>query len=280
MLTKEYRNFGSTGLRVSPLGLGTVKIGRNQGVKYPTAFSLPADEEVIVLLNKARELGINLIDTAPAYGLSEERLGNLLSQVTPPQGGWVIVTKAGETFNEGHSRFDMSAEAITQSVERSLKRLKRDVIDCVLIHSDGRDLEHIENDHCLDTLELLKKRGLIRSSGMSSKTVRGGLAVVGKSDGVMVEYNLAETSQLPVIQAANVARKFVLIKKGLLSGHLGSHFDSQAQVTKSFRKLFPELEKFTQPGITSVIMGTLNPEHLEANAVSYLEAVSKASSKS
>lgn len=275
MLSEVYRDFGSTGIRVSPIGLGTVKIGRNLGVKYPTAFSLPSDDEVIALLNRASELGINLIDTAPAYGLSEERLGRLLTKTTAPVGGWVIVTKAGESFElkgeNGVSTFDMSAIALTQSVERSLKRLKREFLDCVLVHSDGRDLEHIENARCLDTLQQLKKRGLIRSFGMSTKTVEGGLAAVQSSDGVMVEYNLHEDSQLPVIRAANGAGKFVLIKKGLLSGHLGG----QSQVTESFRKIFPELETVTKPGISSVIVGTLNPIHLEANVVSYEEIQSK-----
>ncbi|MFW8341556.1 aldo/keto reductase, partial [Klebsiella pneumoniae] len=69
------RPLGSTGLRVSPLGLGTVKLGRDQGVKYPNGFRIPDDQQARELLYLARELGINLIDTAPAYGVSEERLG-------------------------------------------------------------------------------------------------------------------------------------------------------------------------------------------------------------
>lgn len=261
MLSKHYRDFGSTGIRVSPLGLGTVKIGRNQGVKYPSVFALPTDDEVTALLTKASELAINLIDTAPAYGLSEERLGNLLSKVTAPTGGWIITTKAGETFSDGVSVFDMSAEALIQSVERSLKRLKRETLDCVLIHSDGRDLEHIEGARCLDTLQQLKKRGLIRSFGMSTKTIEGGLAALRNSDGVMVEYNLVDQRQLPVIEAANTAGKFVLIKKGLLSGHVSG----QSQVTDSFQGL-------PKQGISSVIVGTLNLKHLEDNVASYLMA--------
>ena len=62
----ELRALGSTGIQVSPLGLGTVKLGRNQQVKYPRPFELPGDEEVLALLGLARELGVNLLDTAPA----------------------------------------------------------------------------------------------------------------------------------------------------------------------------------------------------------------------
>ena len=73
-----HRPLGSTGLMVSPLGLGTGKLGRDQGVKYPSGFQIPDDDEARMLLKLARDLGINLIDTAPAYGRSEERLGPLL----------------------------------------------------------------------------------------------------------------------------------------------------------------------------------------------------------
>ena len=73
-----HRPLGDTGLAVSPLGLGTVKFGRDQGVKYPSGFTIPDDHEAADLLALAHDLGINLIDTAPAYGRSEERLGPLL----------------------------------------------------------------------------------------------------------------------------------------------------------------------------------------------------------
>ena len=72
------RELGSTGLQVSPLALGTVKLGRNTHVKYPADFELPDDTGVVQLLEAAADCGINLIDTAPAYGASEERLGRLL----------------------------------------------------------------------------------------------------------------------------------------------------------------------------------------------------------
>jgi hypothetical protein len=52
-----HRPLGSTGLTVSPLGLGTVKLGRDQGVKYPNGFQIPGDEEARMLLRQARELG-------------------------------------------------------------------------------------------------------------------------------------------------------------------------------------------------------------------------------
>jgi len=91
------RQLGQTGLAVSCLGLGTVKIGRNQEVKYPISFPLPRDNDVSDLLATAKDLGINLLDTAPAYGSSEQRLGRLLRD----RDDWVICTKVGEEFTGG-----------------------------------------------------------------------------------------------------------------------------------------------------------------------------------
>jgi len=87
------RALGKTGIDVSAIGLGTVKLGRNQQVKYPSAFEIPRDEHVVDLLALARSFGINLIDTAPAYGTSEARIGALLPG---PREDWVLCTKVGE----------------------------------------------------------------------------------------------------------------------------------------------------------------------------------------
>ncbi|HEY0633882.1 MAG TPA: aldo/keto reductase, partial [Gammaproteobacteria bacterium] len=147
----ELRALGNTGMRVSPLGLGTVKIGRDQQVKYPTGFKIPDDDAVRALFDLAWELGINVLDTAPSYGNSEERLGKLL----PRKNDWIIVGKVGEIFENGESSFNFSAKYTRMSVERSLKRLGRDYIDMVLVHSDGNDMRIIREEAVCDTLQQL-----------------------------------------------------------------------------------------------------------------------------
>jgi aryl-alcohol dehydrogenase-like predicted oxidoreductase len=98
----DLRPLGASGLRVSVLGLGTVKLGRNTAVKYPGgAYELPTDEQAASLLRTAAELGITLIDTAPAYGTSEERIGGLMA-ANGWFGGrdrWIVSTKVGEEFD-------------------------------------------------------------------------------------------------------------------------------------------------------------------------------------
>ena len=174
-----YRPLGHDGPRVSPLGLGTVKLGRDQGVKYPNGFRIPDDDEARMLLKLARDLGINLIDTAPAYGRSEERLGPLLRG---QRQDWVIVSKVGEEFSGGQSRHDFSAAHTRFSVERSLKRLETDYIDLVLVHSDGNDLAILNDSEVYPTLAALKREGKIGGFGFSGKTVDGGLKALEQGD--------------------------------------------------------------------------------------------------
>lgn len=257
MNTLAKRPLGNSDIEVSCLGLGTVKFGRNQGVKYPESFSLPEDRQIEALLQQARELGINLLDTAPAYGSSEQRLGRLLSN----RHDWIIMTKVGEEFVSGQSYFDFSAEHTRRSVERSLRHLATDYLDIVLIHSDGKDLDILEHSDCLETLQSLKQQGLIRAVGMSTKTVAGGLKAVALTDAVMVTYNSAQTEEETVIDAAAEQGKGVLIKKALNSGHLVSNGSSDSKHDAGSDLAFA----LNRKGVSSVIVGTINPQHLLSN---------------
>ncbi|MCL6415607.1 aldo/keto reductase [Aestuariirhabdus sp. Z084] len=249
-----HRAIADTGLTVSPLGLGTVKLGRNEGVKYPQGFSIPDDRQALQLINLAADLGINLIDTAPAYGTSEERLGTLLAG---QRERWVICTKVGEEFIRGASHFDFSPEHTRFSVERSLKRLKTDVLDLVLVHSDGNDLDIVQRYGTLEVLNELKQKGLIRATGISSKTVEGAIAALQQSDCAMVTYNLNEQQEGEVIDYAQAHNKGILIKKALASGHLCQTGEDPARQSMEF--------VFARPGVCSAIIGTINEAHLRSN---------------
>lgn len=257
-LHELHRPLGSTGLSVSPLGLGTVKLGRDQGVKYPNGFSIPDDQAAASLLRQARELGINLIDTAPAYGISEQRLGPLLRG---QRHDWVIVSKVGEEFDNGQSLHDFSAAHTRLSVERSLKRLETDFIDMVLVHSDGNDLAILNDSEVYPTLAALKREGKIRHFGFSGKTVEGGLLALREGDCAMVTYNFNEQTEKPVLDYAAAHGKAILVKKALASGHICLE-PGVDPVRASFELLF------AHPGVASAIVGTINPVHLAHNVAS------------
>ena len=262
------KNIAETGLAVSPLGLGTVKLGRTAGVKYPGSFKIPDDVQTLKLLSQASELGINLIDTAPAYGNSEQRLGQLLPKLNRE---WVIATKVGELFNAdlAQSHYNYTAEFIKQSVEQSLKNLRREVLDIVLIHSDGNDQHIIEHLGVLEILNNLKQQGLIRATGMSTKTVAGGLLSLQQSDIAMVMHNSGYQDEQAVLDQAATSNKAIFIKKALNSGHLARSSSVTDPVQASFDTIYQN------PAVTSIVIGTITPSHLTSNVSKAVKALEK-----
>jgi len=250
----QTRELGQTGIQVSPLGLGTVKFGRDQQVKYPWTFKIPDDQAVLELLSLSRDLGINLLDTAPAYGNSEERLGQLLSN----RQDWVIVSKVGEAFENGQSHFDFSAQTTRKTIENTLRKLKTDYLDVVLIHSDGNDQKIIEQEDAIETLQKLKQEGLIRAIGLSTKTTEGGLWTVEHTDVVMATRNTTDHTDDPVLDRALELNKGVVIKKGLQSGHVDTKAGG-AGIEEAINYVF------SHQAVSCLIAGTINPKHLAQN---------------
>ena len=241
---------------VSPIALGSTKFGRREGVKYPQSFALPSDAQLAELLALAKELGVNLVDTAPAYGSSEARIGALIGS----DDHWRLATKVGETFVEGRSHFDFSPAAIRASVENSRRRLGRDVLDIVLLHMSDDDVAVMRDGSAMATLLELREQGRITAVGASTKSVAAGLLAVAQCDLVMITLNPADQSQRPVLAAARTAGKGILIKKPLDSGH---HGDVGAALAKLVR----------EPGVGSVVVGTINPDHLADNCAAVQRAL-------
>jgi aryl-alcohol dehydrogenase-like predicted oxidoreductase len=242
------RPLGRTGLFVSPIAFGAFKIGRNEKIKYAESYDLPDDSAARRLLEGVLDLGINLIDTAPAYGVSEERIGKLLAH---RRGEFILSTKVGETFEDSQSTHDFSAAAVTRSVERSLRRLATDVLDIVLIHSDGNDLHILRQTDCVPALQQLRERGLVRFVGLSGKQPEGAIAAMEWADVLMVEYHPRDTSQEAVLAGARAKGVGVLVKKPLASGTLAP------------AETIPWI--LANAAVSSLVVGGLNLEHMRQN---------------
>ncbi len=242
------RALGNTGLRVTPIGFGAVKIGRVEGLKHPRPFALPDEASAALLLNRVLDLGVNHIDTAPAYGLSEERIG---AAIAHRRAEFVLSTKVGERFVNGRSSHDFSAAAVCASVEESLRRLRTDTLDVVFIHSDGNDVAIQSKTDCVAGLQSLKQRGVIRAIGLSGKTVDGARMALNWADVLMIEYHLHDRSHEAVIAEAASRRIGVMVKKGLASGRLPA----------------AEAVKFVlaNRAVTSLTVGGLNLDHVRDN---------------
>ncbi len=278
------KRLGRTDIEVSTFGLGTVKFGRTHGLKYPQAFTLPSDEQLRELLGCARDMGVNFVDTAPSYGYSEERLGDLLRR---ERKNWVISTKVGEEFevdkfsDQGISHFDFSSKHTRTSVERSLRRLRTDYLDLVMIHSDGNDLDILRNSGALQTLQQLKQEGWIRALGISSKTLEGGLLAAEVCDAVMLMYHPAYTDEEPVIAKSALQGTSVLLKKVLSSGHIchdAPRLQEETRDPVEHQVKDPDPVQsalnfaYAHSGVTSAIIGTVNMQHLRANLIKALRA--------
>lgn len=239
---------GNTALKTSRISLGTVKFGRNSNVKYPETFELPDDAAIVDLLHCCMENGINLLDTAPAYGSSEERIGKLLPG---SREDWILCSKVGENYDNHLSTYDYSADSVRSSIERSLRRLNTDYLDILLIHSDGHDQQIIEQSDVVAVLQSLKAEGVVRNIGMSTKTIDGTRAALSFSDVLMVTLNIEDQSHLEVVLEAQSKGCGLLLKKVLASGH------KSPEESLSF-----VLDKVEQ---ASAVVGTINPDHLLAN---------------
>ena len=264
-LAQHRKQLGQTGITVSPIGLGTVKFGRNQKVKYPSPFDLPGENELADFLELAKSLGINTLDTAPAYGLSEERLGRLLNG---QRSEWTIIGKAGENFVDGESCFDFSADGVEKSVNESLERLKTDYIDVLLIHSDGRDTEILNDDALIRRLDDLKSQNLVKAHGISTKTVEGGLYALEKLDCVMATYHPAYTDEKPVLDTAKKMQKGVILKKALASGHVKDIAPEGVDPVE-----YSLSHAFAEDSVASVIIGTISRDHMRHNVKAALKAL-------
>ncbi len=244
----DQRRLGRTGPLVSPLGYGAFKIGRNEQTKYGSSYELPDEAAVLRLLNGLLDLGVNYFDTAPAYGLSEERIGRALAH---RRAEFTLSTKVGELFENGKSTYDFSQSAIEHSIHRSLQRLRTEVLDMVFIHASGDDLAILDQSDAVSTLLRLREAGLVRQIGLSAKTVAGARASLDWADVVMVEYHLEDRSAESVIAAASEAGIGVVVKKALASGKLPANEGLQFVLSN--------------PGVSTTVVGTLNLDHMRAN---------------
>ena len=196
----EIRPVGTSGLRVSRVGLGTMTWGRDT-----------SDEQAKGLIEMFREAGGTLIDTAAAYGAGDsERLIGRLIKDAGARDEMVIATKAGFVIRDGERIVDTSSRALLRDLDGSLSRLQTDYVDLWQIHAFG-DAPLAESlaavDHAVAT-------GRVRYAGVSNfvgwQTAQAATwqsAFPGRTpiSSAQVEYSLlarrAEVEVLPAVRA-------------------------------------------------------------------------------
>jgi aryl-alcohol dehydrogenase-like predicted oxidoreductase len=167
----------------------------------------PADAEKVIA--RALDIGIMLFDTADSYGAG--RMEMLLGKALADHPNAVIVTKGGtdRTTDPARKRFD--GDWLRQSVERSLKRLKRTRIPVYLLHNPSADVLAI--GEATDTMKALKKEGLVQAWGVSAGDTDVARTAIQKgAEVVELAYNLVCCADLH-----RLAGEIMVAKCGVLA---------------------------------------------------------------
>lgn len=261
------RNLGSTGLRVSAVGLGTVQLGRAQ-----------LDDELAArVLAAALDSGISLIDTAVGYGVAEERIGRHLSA---RRREFVLSSKCGYGVD---GTPDWTAECITRGVDQALRRMRTDHIDIMHLHSCPVDV--LRRGDVIVALNQARKSGKIRIAAYSGENEALDFAIAsGEFQSVQCSVNICD--QAVIDRALPTARRCglgVLAKRPLANafwrfaalpiGDYCEEYWRRAQAMSLTPAPLPWLElaaRFAayQPNVDAIIVGSANlahiPEVLEA----------------
>ncbi|MGG3883886.1 aldo/keto reductase [Brevibacillus panacihumi] len=289
----KYRRLGKTELNVSVVGVGTWQFGGEWGMDFTQA-------EVDQILHKAKELGINLIDTAECYGdhLSERLIGDYLKR--DRREDWIVATKFGHHF---HDRFTRTNEygptEVLAQLDRSLKALQTDYIDLYQFHS-GPD-EAFDNDALWTMLDKQVSAGKIRHLGLSiaknDNLHQTSSASQVNAKTIQVVYNRLDRKPEEAVFASCEEQDLgVLARVPLASGYLSGKYKPGAvfagndvrhrhdpehvknllqQVEEIQRTEVPEGVDMAQwalawclnhPAVTTVIPGSKSPAQVEANA--------------
>jgi 1-deoxyxylulose-5-phosphate synthase len=274
----EFRRLGRTGLKVSVIGLGTVELGLEYGIADGRVVHVPSRDEAARVLNLALDSGINFIDTARTYGVSEEIIGWALKS---RRREYLLASKvAGPTdANAGGSALRAH---VTSSVQQSLKALQTDVIDLMQLHSVPT--EEIRRGALVDVLQEFQKAGHIRFLGATTYGEEAARAALedGRYDCIQIAYNVLdrepETRVLPLAQSKDVG---VVIRSVLLKGaltHRYCHLPAGLEELKSAAETIhaiaesasaslPEVAYrfvLAHPAVSSALVGTALVEELKA----------------
>jgi len=275
----DRRELGRTGLEVTPLGLGGAEIGL-RNVEQPAATRL---------LNAVLDMGVNVIDTAACYADSELKIG---AGVSSRRDQFVLVTKCGDAVDD-ISAGEWTAELIRQSIDRSLRRLRTDHVDVLLLHSCRPEV--LARQELLDALLEAQEAGKARFLGYSGDN-DGARAAAGMSIFSVLETSLNICDQqvldgwLPPARGAGMG---VIAKRPLANAcwrgpeNLGEFYsDYAAPYVRRLEAmgLTPEGVGFDGPwaelalrfacfqsGVSTAITGSTDAAHLRAN----IEAVEK-----
>ncbi len=267
---------GNTGLQVTRLGVGLAEIGNE--------LSIEEAEQAGALLNAALDRGVNFLDTAACYGISEELIG---MTVAGRRDEFVLASKAGHVAGD-YAGEAWTYETVADSVDRSLERMKVEYIDILQLHSCGIDV--LERGDVIRALEDAKAAGKIGHVAYSGDNEAARWAVdSGRFDTLQTSLNLTEqgarTSGL--LEAAKAQGMGVIVKRPIGGATWGRAKQGIEPPRNYDREYFDRARAMAElgdlpeepsdavllalgftlahPEVDVAIVGTKNPEHMRGN---------------
>jgi aryl-alcohol dehydrogenase-like predicted oxidoreductase len=293
----DHVNLGSTGLKVSPICLGTMTYGSKKWREW-----VLEEDESRPFIKKALELGINFFDTADVYslGVSEEILGRALKDFGPPREQVVIATKVFSPMGDDPNQRGLSRKHIHHAVDASLRRLGVDYIDLYQIH---RFDPHTPIAETIEALDELVTAGKVLYLGASSMWAWQFASMLHTADELGAHrfvtmqnhYNLLyreeEREMTPLCEAEGIGLiPWSPLARGVLTGNRETSTvraktddfartlydktaEADARVVADLRQVAQERGVppaqialawlLHQPNVVSPIVGASKPQHLE-----------------
>jgi aryl-alcohol dehydrogenase-like predicted oxidoreductase len=272
--TLEKRALGRTGLSVTRLGFGAMEI-RGERIWGGRAVT---DEQARDILHAVINADINFLDTANDYGRSEAYIGQFLAD---RRDGMVLATKCGCSMVPAGDHDDTphfwNREHLLSNIDDSLSKMRTDHVDLLQLHNPS--VETAEEHKLVDTLREIQSSGRTRFIGASS--TGPDLATYigwGVFDAFQIPYSALERTHEHLITKAHEAGAGTIIRGGVARGEPGHGLGTDDRWAlwraAGLDELLEEGEtpttwllRFTlsHPGVDTVIVGTLNPAHLEQN---------------
>jgi aryl-alcohol dehydrogenase-like predicted oxidoreductase len=282
--TMPVRTLGRTGLEVSAFALGTVELGLEYGISAPGQHGRPSQDEAIRLVHSALDAGINLIDTARAYGTSEEVLGHALKD---RRDRVIIASKTGTQAPGGVPLTgDDLRRHMLASLQESLTALQTDYLDIWQIHNVDRSVLN-QAEIVAEVFADVRAKGLVRYTGGSFYGADFPLEALALNlfDVMQITYSILDQRLsdrfFPLATEANIGilARSVLLKGALTerAEHLPAHLNELRLRARSLRELIAANQisatsaqtaiafALAQPAIHSVLIGVSSEFELRSN---------------
>ena len=265
---------GRTGLEVTRLGYGSM------GLRGPRTWGVRvvSDDQSDRFLNRVLDAGINFIDTAPDYGVAEERIGRAIGH---RRHEYILATKCGcaPVQHDDHLEVvhEWKASVIERNLETSLRLMKTDYLDLLQFH--GGDAETLQREGLIDLLCSFRERGLVRFIGSSSSLPNlPAMIDLDVFDTFQIPYSCLAPAHNELITRAAEAGAGVVIRGGIAHGGPDAEIQRPAlndvwQRARLDELLPPDMTRaemilrytLSNEHCHTVIVGTCNETHLAEN---------------